>query len=260
MKAFTDYARYYDLLYKDKNYAGEAAFVHGVLSRHGRLGDVLDLGCGTGRHALEMARHGVRVTGVDMSETMLAAGRAMLRASDWADFSAPLPELHRGDARTVRLDSRFDAVTALFHVMSYQTTENDALAVLRTAYAHLADGGLFLFDFWHGPGVLADPPARRVRTLHDGPRAITRTANPELRAAENIVVVTYTVVLKNAGENPATITERHMLRYWFVPELRRLADRAGFDVVTTGAWECHDSPGPQDWYAYLLLQKRRVAA
>ena len=69
---FGDYAHYYNLLYADKDYAGETAFVLGLLRRDGRNPQtLLDLGCGTGRHALEMAKHGVAVTGVDLSPTML---------------------------------------------------------------------------------------------------------------------------------------------------------------------------------------------
>jgi len=68
MTIFGDYARYYDVLYQDKDYAGEADFVLSCLvRRQGEPRTLLDLGCGTGRHGLEMARRGVSVTGVDMS-------------------------------------------------------------------------------------------------------------------------------------------------------------------------------------------------
>lgn len=67
MTIFGDYARYYDVLYQDKDYAGEADFVLSCLvRRQGEPRTLLDLGCGTGRHGLEMARRGVSVTGVDM--------------------------------------------------------------------------------------------------------------------------------------------------------------------------------------------------
>ena len=166
MTTFGDYARYYNLLYRDKDYAGETAFVLEIMKKHGCIPrTLLDLGCGTGRHAVEMTRQGVQVTGVDMSETMLTIGQENIRDLNRSGFSAPLPELLQGDARSVRLGKQFDAVVSLFHVMSYQNTEEDALAVLETAREHLKPGGLFFFDFWHGPGVLRDLPARRERIL-----------------------------------------------------------------------------------------------
>lgn len=78
MSIFGDYARYYNLLYQDKEYAAETEFILECLTRYGGMpATLLDLGCGTGRHALEMARRGVCVTGVDMSATMLEMGRQL---------------------------------------------------------------------------------------------------------------------------------------------------------------------------------------
>ena len=56
MTVFADYARYYNVLYKDKDYAAEVSFILQCLQNTGSTpGTLLDLGCGTGRHALEMA-------------------------------------------------------------------------------------------------------------------------------------------------------------------------------------------------------------
>lgn len=64
MSVFDAYARYYDLLYREKDYAGEAAFVDQQLRKNGCAGSaMLELGCGTGRHAIELARLGWSLTG-----------------------------------------------------------------------------------------------------------------------------------------------------------------------------------------------------
>ena len=68
MTAFEQYAPWYDLLYEDKDYESEACFVDEQLRRHGaKPGTLLDLGCGTGVHAVAFARRGWRVTGIDLS-------------------------------------------------------------------------------------------------------------------------------------------------------------------------------------------------
>ncbi|GHV55400.1 methyltransferase [Deltaproteobacteria bacterium] len=256
MAVFADYARYYNLLYQDKDYAGEAAFVLDVFQRYGCVPEtLLDLGCGTGRHALACAQRGVAVAGVDMSETMLALGREALSRVDAGVFPSPLPELHNGDARNVRLGKQFDAVTSLFHVMSYQNSERDALALLTTAREHLRQGGLFFFDFWHGPGVLADPPASREKTLEDATTRVHRLAVPEHREGEHVIVVNYTVTIHDkAGGEDSSLHESHFMRYWFLPELCELACRAGFTVAAEGGW-MHDAPASvTDWNAWMLLK------
>src|ERR1051325_10396521 len=73
----------------------------------------------------------------------------------------------KGDARNVRLGRRFGAVISLFHVMSYQTTNEDLSASFITAREHLERGGIFLFDCWYGPGVLTDRPSVTVKHLSD---------------------------------------------------------------------------------------------
>jgi SAM-dependent methyltransferase len=257
MTVFADYARYYNLLYQDKDYAGETEFILSCLKKCGAAPrTILDLGCGTGRHGFEMARRGIAVTGVDMSETMLSMGNAFLKKAP-AEPGMPLPVLHQGDARTVRLDRKFDAVVSLFHVMSYQTTEADALAELQTAGEHLSPGGVFLFDFWYGPGVLTDPPTEREKVMEDEAVHMLRHAGPVHRVNDNIVEVHYRITItdKKTGHT-SRIIEMHPMRYWFMPELRHLADSAGFSVLAEGAWLAEAPPEKTTWNAWMCLQKR----
>ena len=76
------YAQQYDLLYQGKNYDAEVALLERLFAKHDLTGNaVLDLGCGTGQHAIRLARRGYEVTGVDRSPEMLwsvlAVGRAV---------------------------------------------------------------------------------------------------------------------------------------------------------------------------------------
>ncbi|MDR3175249.1 MAG: class I SAM-dependent methyltransferase [Desulfovibrio sp.] len=253
MTAFGSYSLYYNLLYSDKDYAAETRFMLEALDGAGcRPRSLLDLGCGTGRHALALAAGGIEVTGVDISETMLTMGRESLRERPDAKVA-----LLRGDARTVRLGRAFDAVSSLFHVMSYQTGEEDALAVLETARLHLEPGGCFFFDFWHGPGVLRDPPTNRLKVMEDASIRVERKAVPFMRTEDNIVEVRYTVDLLDRRGGRERIEENHVMRYWFVPELRRLARRSGFTCADCGAWMERSPPGPESWYAWMLLRLER---
>ena len=72
MATFGNYSRYYNLLYKDKDYNGEVGFIHKLIQKYSPdAQNILDLGCGTGRHDALLAEKGYAMTGVDMSEEML---------------------------------------------------------------------------------------------------------------------------------------------------------------------------------------------
>jgi ubiquinone/menaquinone biosynthesis C-methylase UbiE len=79
MTVFSNYARYYDLLYQDKDYAGEANFIHGLIQKHTpNVRKIQELGCGTGKHAELFFKMGYEVLGIDISYDMLEAANRRL--------------------------------------------------------------------------------------------------------------------------------------------------------------------------------------
>ena len=230
---FNAYAAYYDLLYSDKDYPAEAAYVRSLLSRHRiNTGKLLDLGCGTGRHAEQFARRGYSVHGIDSSEAMIdiAIKKTPSELAKQLTFDV-------GDLRTARLGSQFDAVLALFQVASYQSTNEDLAEMFATASAHLKDDGVFVFDFWYGPAVLTERPAVRVKRLEDAHLRITRIAEPTLRPNLNLVDVRYTVfVTEQANGAQFELEETHRMRYLFLPELELFLRSAGLRVLNAERW------------------------
>ncbi|HEX4024342.1 MAG TPA: class I SAM-dependent methyltransferase [Steroidobacteraceae bacterium] len=230
---FEAYAAYYDLLYRDKDYPGESRYVQSLLKRHGlEAGALLELGCGTGKHADQLARLGYRVHGVDSSAAMVERARESVPA----DLRARL-RFETGDARSARLAEAFDAVISLFHVASYQSSNEDLAAMFATAGAHLKSGGLFVFDFWYGPGVLTVPPSTRVKRLEDEDLVVTRIAEPTLQPNRNIVDVRYTVLVKRRSTGETfEFEETHRMRYLFLPELELMLQASGLQVLHAERW------------------------
>ena len=145
---FSDYARYYDLLYRDKDYAAEAEYVAGLIRKfHPSAQSILELGSGTGMHAIHLAKQGYEVTGVDLSPGMVNIARSNVEATPQPSTLNLQPIFLEEDIREVRLNKRFDAVIALFHVISYQTTNEDVTAAFETARHHLNPGAIFIFGY-----------------------------------------------------------------------------------------------------------------
>lgn len=228
--AFSEpYADVYDLLYAAKDYAREAVFVGDTLRRARRdARTVLEFGSGTGRHARHLADLGFAVTGVDRSEAMLRRARAL--GDDRLRFVA-------GDMGTAKLDGTFDAAVALFHVVSYLQTDADILDAFANVRRHLRPGGLFLFDFWYGPAVLTQKPETRIREVETEAVHVVRLAQTTLKPNENLAQVDYGLFCKNAGEDAFRLQDEvHVLRYLFLPELRRFLEMSGFRHLRAMEW------------------------
>src|SRR5262249_55845996 len=158
------YAANYDLFYAHKDYPAEAAFIKDVLHRHNPTANsMVEFGCGSARHAVEFVRSGFRVTGIDRSAEMIALGQERRKS-----LPPRLQEnlnLMQGDAVGFRPTLNTDAVVSLFHVVSYQTSNEALLGIFDSARTTLIPGGLFVFDFWHGPAVLTERPQVRIKRI-----------------------------------------------------------------------------------------------
>src|SRR4051812_42226758 len=97
---------------------------------------VLDAGCGTGRMAIELARRGIAVVGVDLDEVMLKQARAKAPELDW----------RLGDLSLIELDGPFDAIVLAGNVMIYLTPGTEA-ATLANLARQLKPGGLLIAAF-----------------------------------------------------------------------------------------------------------------
>lgn len=253
---FDAYAHYYDLLYLNKDYAGEAEYVVAHIRKQApQAKRILELGCGTGAHAEHLARMGYTVHGLDMSKAMLA--RAEARKTTLPSEIAARLTFGVGDVRTVRTGETYDAIISLFHVMSYQTSNADLKAVFETASAHLQPSGLFLFDFWYGPAVLMQHPEVRVKRLDDEEIIVTRIAEPVMHVNENVVDVNYTVLIEvKATKKIEQVNETHRMRYLFVPELMCFADPETWTDHKSLGWMKLQELNHDDWSGLFLAAKK----
>lgn len=243
---FNAYSRYYDLLYRDKDYVGEAAYIQDLLSRHGiKQGDLLEFGSGTGKHGRLLAGKGYTVHGIERSADMVAQ----------ADV-APGFTCQQGDICVVQLDRTYNAVLSLFHVVSYQVSNAQLLAVFENAAAHLGQGGLFIFDFWYTPAVYAQQALVRVKRMADDLVEITRIAEPDIHTNENRVDVNYTIYARNKIDGAVQVLqEKHPMRHFSLPEIDLLAQMAGFKRIDAEEFLTKAQPSPQTWGVCVTLQK-----
>lgn len=254
MEVFGDYAYYYNSFYIDKNYAEEADIVNKLLKRYSsnNIGKILNMGCGTGRHDLELWRLGYHVYGIDISETMIEVAKRQLGNIDKNELFFEV-----GNICSYQVQRVYDSVISLFHVMSYQTGNNNLFGAFKTAAAALDKGGIFLFDAWYGAGVLSDKPCVRVKKVEDEQNILIRYANPVMHAQKNVVDVNYDVlVIDKKTDMVREIKETHSMRYLFTPEVEFLLDLAGFELLDCIDCATLDAADYNSWTVYFIARKR----
>jgi SAM-dependent methyltransferase len=241
-----EYARAYDQLYRDKDYVEECGLIDRLFRAYGDgpIRSVLDLGCGTGSHAVHLAERGLEVVGVDRSDGMLESARKKA-SSQRTDGKVSFCQ---GDLRNFQVEQSFDAAIMMFAVLGYQLENRDVLAALRTARNHLRSGGLFVFDAWYGPAVLAQKPNERVKTIPTEKGQILRAASGELDVQRHQCKVSYRLWNLKGDRLLGQSEEVHIMRYFFPLELELFLENSGFSPVRIGAFpEFDKDPDERSW-------------
>ncbi len=141
MEAYHELAKSYDRLTNDVNYEATVAFYREILNREGlKPRTAVDLACGTGSVTAILARIGLEVTGVDMSEEMLteAMGKVMDMERPPRFICQKLQELH--------LPRGVDLAVCALDSLDYITDPKDCAQAIRRVYKALNPGGIFIFD------------------------------------------------------------------------------------------------------------------
>ena len=246
------YAKIYDAIYRSKDYDGEVDLIERILLRHG-LGSsrrLLDLGCGTGAHALRLAQRGHVVVGVDRSAEMLAQARAKPAAGNGAI------EFHEADIRKLSLGQRFDAALMMFTVLGYQLSEADLMGTLSSVRRHLDGGGLFIFDVWYGPAVLAEQPGERQISIEDGRASISRKTRAVLDQGRRLCRVTFDLERFDGRGQADRWQEEHVVRYYFRDELESALAQNGFGLCSLRSFPGEAPADEKTWNVIGVAQAR----
>jgi 2-polyprenyl-3-methyl-5-hydroxy-6-metoxy-1,4-benzoquinol methylase len=136
---FANFAKTYDKEGFTQGTLQEAGFIEREIE-HNKQTKILDVGCGTGRHAIELARRGYEVTGIDLSEAQLRC------AGEKANNAGVSVRFLQRDARKAGFKERFDLVIMLCEGgFSLMETDEENFAILSSCARALKPGGKFIF-------------------------------------------------------------------------------------------------------------------
>ena len=160
-----------------------------------------------------------------------------------------------GNAQTFKTDGLFNLAISLFHVLSYQNTNEEVLNYFKSIRSNLNKDSFFIFDYWYSPGVNNIRPENRENQFEDEELEIIRIANPIEQVNENIVEVQYSIKVRDKRNNTQTaFKESHHMRHFSTPEIKMFAELSGFECIDFKGWMSMDLPGTNDWASVCIAR------
>jgi SAM-dependent methyltransferase len=241
---FDIYARFYDPDLGD--WDADMALYEQFAARCGS--PILELGCGTGRVLLPLARQGYRITGIDASAAMLDQARQKLAKEDLAGSVT----LVQQEMRELDLAERFTLALAALNSFAHLHTTAEQLAALARVRRHLEPGGLLILDLFN-PDMARLLDARgqvslaRVMVDPGTGHRLMRFYAEEVDLEQQLIHTTYIVDEIDAGGRVQRTLFPFSLRYTFRYELELLLRHAGFEIEAIyGSYDLDEFSGDSE--------------
>ncbi len=263
-QGWDEYAPFYDWENAQTLGRRDVAFWRRVASA--ARGPVLELGCGTGRVSLPLARAGIRLVGIDRSAPMLdravrrAGGLRRTRVRTRTPLSKPEsrtpPRFVRGDIRTLPFEARaFAMVLAPYGILQSLVRPRDLTSALASVARVLAPGGTF--------GIDLVPDVPKWREYENRVQLRGRAGRAQLTLIESVSqdpARRLTTFEQTYVERRGDRTREHRFDLTFrtlsVPQMTRQLERAGF-VVDAVLGDYHGRPWDDRADVWILMARRK---
>jgi len=248
---FSKFAKYYDLIYSDKDYKKDSEFVQSIIKKYYKSDkriEILDVGCGSGGHAIILGQKGYRVTGMDLSSEMVAKAKEKAKNLD-IDFCV-------SDMTDFHFAQKYDVAVSLFCSMGYLNREVDMQKALQCIRNTLRPGGLLVFDFWNSIAVISQGPSTKVKNISYGKgNKIVRIATPDLDLANQVCRIKYHCLIIEKDKLVDEFEEIHPLHFYSPFEIALLLKNCGFkDVKIVTFGDLNFRLNPQNWYLAAIAK------
>jgi SAM-dependent methyltransferase len=213
-----DYLNVYGHIFTEERAQKESAFVASALGLKPGA-SVLDLCCGQGRHSVQLAKRGLRVTGLDLNPEFLELAKQAAKAG-----KVTLKTI-AADMRKIPFENKFDAIVNMYSSFGYLESEDEDLKVLKSAARALKAGGRVLLDMLNREWAIDNYIQNDWHTGADGMLYVERR---DLNLATSRMHVHF-IVVDPKGRRRESIG--HNIRLYTLTEMTRLLERVGLRVT-----------------------------
>jgi SAM-dependent methyltransferase len=230
-------SQFYDLDQRD-NLIDDIPFYLDYADKY--KGNILELGCGTGRVSIELAKAGYSVTGLDLSDSMLEIYKNKIKIlpNNIQDNIS----LIKGNMADFDIDKKFSLIIAPFRAFQCLTKENDINKSLKCIKNHLDLNGIFIINVFRPNKMLDEswcsgPKIQWERDdLDNGFRVIKKDSRDKIDIKNQIIYpkFIYEIIDKNGGK--VEHLEFLELKYYYREQLKTILINNGFKIVEEYGW------------------------
>jgi len=227
MGIYEKFAEYYDMIYGKKEYRRESDVIERILTKFctRRPASILDIGCGTGSHAIALSKRGFNVTGIDFSPRMIEKAKKNAAAQkNRARFVVQ-------DMRKIELHERFGCAICMFGGFGYILTYDGLASLFKGLRQHLVEEGLFIYEFWNIGGIKPSPYQTWLRT-RDKNMTLYRLSESSFQPSTNTLRIDMHFVVLHDARLVESFDETHVLRCYTLPEMNHYLVNNGFRLVS----------------------------
>ena len=215
-KSYDDFAKYYDIIYQQKDYEKEVEFIKAITQEKNISHDsILDVGCGTGTHLLLLKNEFKILYGVDISEKIL----------DIAEKKIPEATFSKGKMEQFKLNIKFDVITCLYSVFNYNLSMKSAIKTLKNFYLHLKPFGIVIISLYN------ERKTEKQFSMHIGKDYETKVAKlnefkyyPE----EKMEKSNHLLLVKDNGDIDFDIEVEDKFRIYDFEEIKEMVEESSF--------------------------------
>jgi SAM-dependent methyltransferase len=221
------FGKYYDQIYESfYNYNQECDNLEGIFRKYckGQPKEILDMGCGTGTHAIELSKRGYKLTGIDSSSVMIEqAVRKAHNSNADIDFQVR-------DMKDMDFPSKFDTAICMFGSFGYIITDIELERFLTRLKNSLRDESLFIFEFWNKECV--KPGFKNwIRINIDAEKTLIRLNESVFYEKSNTLELNLDFYVFGKSTVLDSFSEVHRLRCYEIHEVKKRVSDYGFNIV-----------------------------
>lgn len=245
-----EYSNIYDFLYTQKNYIKEFLLIKKIIKDNlSKPSSLIDLGCGTGKYSNLLTKLKLNVVGVDRSKEMLKIAKKKFYKNKKLTFV-------NSNINKINLKKKFDIISALFHILSYQTSTTNINSFFKNAHSHLKQNGILIFDFWFKDGVLKLQTPVRVREFNNNSYKIVRvTISKWFKKIDQISDIHNLVVLNKKNKKISKFSETHKMKYFEMSFIKKKLKEHNFKFIKSLDLQTGRKISSKSWGAMVVAKK-----